>query len=395
MEKKDAVLIVFFAAIIGMILGYYLAIWLYMPNYCVNSNKAIRSADNSIIKYLTECGGVADIIDGVIAPEQDDTQNKQISFAFIGDILLGSSVGDVIKAKGEDYIFKDVNAIFKETDFVVGNLECAISDRGSPEQNKEFVFRAAPYTAKIIADAGIDAVSLANNHVLDFGLDALNDTFEHLESNDVKYAGAGCDAESASKPVYAEVKGVKIAFVASSHVIPFVSWTAGVNKPGVASTYNPAVICNEISNADKNADIVIAYLHWGMERYDIAELYQRNLAKKFIDCGADIVVGSHPHVVQGLEFYKHGVIVYSLGNFVFTNTKKDTMIVKVTFDEQQENKRVEVIPCEIINFAPNVMKDEKTVKAFIDSLNNISYNVSIDEKGAAVNSNKNTKEMGE
>lgn len=325
-----------------------------------------------------------------LTPNEDDVCTEiedadRIEIAFVGDILLASSVGDVIKSKGTDYIFGDTVEVLRSANLAIGNLECAVSLRGSPEKNKQYLFRAMPDSVKAIANAGIHAVSLANNHVLDFGLEALEDTFENLKLNGIKYVGAGHDVHDASAPIYIGVKGAKVALVASSHVIPFVSWTAGIDKPGVASAYNPTIICEEISKARKKADIVIAYLHWGIESSNDADPYQRNLAKRLIDSGADIVIGTHPHVVQGLEYYKDGVIAYSLGNFVFTNIKRDTMILKVSFDKNLENRHVEVIPCEIKNFVPYVTQDKKKSEQFFKELSGISYGVTISDEGLVEN----------
>ena len=107
-----------------------------------------------------------------------------------------------------------------------------------------------------------------------------------------------------------------------------VSWTAGENTPGLAVTYDPKRTLEEIASAKKQADIVVVYVHWGEERKEMPLDYQKNMARAYIDEGADIVVGSHPHVLQGLEFYKGKLIAYSLGNFIFTDSRKDTMVLQ-------------------------------------------------------------------
>lgn len=303
------------------------------------------------------------------------------TIAFIGDILLGGTVDSVIRQNGPDYLFRDTKRILESADLTVGNLEGPISLSGIPEEDKQFIFRAAPQSAKLLAEAGIDIVSIANNHTLDYGEEALEDTFESLELCGIKYAGAGRDIDSASRPVYMENNRMKVAFIASSHVIPFVSWTAGINKPGVASAYDPARMCSEISKARGAADIVVAYLHWGKEGARQPEQYQRNLAKMFINCGADVVVGAHPHVLQGIEYYRGRVIAYSLGNFVFTNSLKNTMILKVTFDKNRKVKNVKMIPCIIRNFKPEPVTDRQKAAEIIDEVREVSYDVGIDEEG--------------
>lgn len=366
MKKWVFILLMLFIAAAGAVVGYCSTFYSALPA------GNIEPKDGDAEAYPDEG---SDIFFPEIITKND------FSIAFVGDILFGGAVDNVIKEKGADYLFQDTSKILQSADLAVGNLENPISLSGIPEKDKQFVFRAVPQSVTSLAWAGIDIVSIANNHILDYGKEALEDTFESLELCGIKYAGAGRDVNSASRPVHVEIDGVKVAFVASSHVIPFVSWTAGVNKPGVASAYNPERICSEISKARGAADIVVAYLHWGKERARQPEQYQRNLAKMFINCGADVVVGTHPHVLQGIEFYRGRVIAYSLGNFVFTDSFKNTMILKVTFDKDRKVKSVKVIPCVIRNFKPEPVIDRQKAAAIIDEIRELSYDVDIDEEG--------------
>jgi len=268
-----------------------------------------------------------------------DSSPAAIRFVFAGDVIFEKQMNGLMDKKGKDYILADTKSVLQAADLTAINLETPVSRRGIKEKDKQYTFRARPECVSILANAGIDIVSLANNHSLDYGRDALSDTFKYLKNGGLLYAGAGQNINEASMPVYIDRKGCKIAFIATSRVVPYITWHAGTKTSGVASTYNTNIIKKEITEARKKADIVVVYVHWGEERKEIPVKHQKDLARLYVDCGADIVIGSHPHILQGLEFYKGKLIAYSLGNFVFTDAKKDTMILSVTV----ENKKITTV----------------------------------------------------
>lgn len=312
--------------------------------------------------------------------QKNGISSKNVTISFGGDVLLDGHVGDLIEQKGASHILEDVKLILLASDVNMVNLENPISERGTKEGDKQYTFKAKPRNLKVLTDGGINIVSLANNHVLDFGTDAFLDTLKHLKASNIRYVGAGEDDTSAYAPVYLDVKGTKLAFIAASHVIPFVSWHAGTKKPGVASTYEPTRVLSEIAKAKSKADIVAVYIHWGEEMNPYPLNYQKNLAKLYIDKGADIVVGSHPHVLQGIEYYKGKIIAYSLGNFIFTNIKRETMILRVEIKDKKLSQ-AKVIPCEINSYRPMHVKDNMKFKSMIDNLKKISFGVDISYDG--------------
>ncbi|MNJ55024.1 Capsule biosynthesis protein CapA [compost metagenome] len=164
----------------------------------------------------------------------------------------------------------------------------------------------------------MDAVNLANNHTLDQGVEGLLDTMRHLKDNSIQYFGAGKNKSEAYAPIYFERKGIRIALCGFSRVIPKADWAAGKNKPGVAAVYDPAEALKTVKTAREAADLVIVVTHWGKERTTELEKHQTSLARSFIDAGADLIIGGHPHVLQGIEQYKGKWIAYSTGNFIFT-----------------------------------------------------------------------------
>ncbi|KNY26210.1 CapA family protein [Pseudobacteroides cellulosolvens] len=346
-------------------------------DYAVNSQAPGKS---QAINSPTKKHIATPIITTPTIAKTASNKKDTLTLSFAGDVLLDRSVANVIGSKGANFILSDVKPILSGADISMINLECPISTRGTKAKDKQYTFRAKPSSVDVLKSAGIDIVTLANNHVLDFGKDAMLDTFTYLDKAGIKYVGAGNNLDKASMAKYYNINGFNVAILGSSHVIPVVEWAAGKNKPGVATTYNPARLLSEINIAKKKADIVVVYLHWGTERNTKPDTYQRNLAKKYIDSGADLVIGSHPHVLQGFEYYKGKLIAYSLGNFVFTNVKNDTMILNVKFNKDK-SFTASISPCSIDNYRPVVLKDKSKQTKLFDKLQQLSFSTKIDKKG--------------
>jgi len=313
--------------------------------------------------------------------EQQPKQSEEyFNIVVGGDVLLDRSVGRLIDNQGNESIWGDIKETLAYADISMINLECPLSFRGSKEKDKQFTFRGKPEFVKALQSAGIDMVSLANNHVMDYGEISLLDTMKHLDDAGILYVGAGKNENTANMPVYIDKGGIRIAVLSSSHVIPFVHWRAEKNKPGVASAYDPARLLSEVKKAAEKADIVLVYLHWGKEMNSQPVQYQKNLARMLIDDGADFVVGSHPHTVQGLEFYKGKLIAYSLGNLVFTNSFKDTMLLSIKFSKDKMLEAY-VIPCIIKSSKTSLVKNESEIQDFINKLKKLSSDVYIHKDG--------------
>ncbi|QAY66421.1 CapA family protein [Paenibacillus protaetiae] len=243
---------------------------------------------------------------------------SSVNLAFVGDILLGASVADMIASNGYDYPYKQAKLYLSDPDITAGNLEYPVTENGTPAENKTYVFKGSPDALPALKDSGLDLVTLANNHTLDQGVEGLLDTMKHLDEAGIQHVGAGHDDMEAFQPVIIEKNGIKIAYIGLSKVVPDVSWKADKNKPGVAETYDTTRAVAAIKSAKEQADLVVVMVHWGVERSDKPEAYQRDFAKQYIDAGADLIIGSHPHVLQGFEMYKGKWIAYSLGNFIFS-----------------------------------------------------------------------------
>lgn len=261
-------------------------------------------------------GGVGSTGPGT--PEPVFGEKEGVRMAFVGDVLLASTVETVLKQKGYDYPYSQLKEYLQKPDITIANLEQPLTDKGTPDKNQIYTFRASAAVLPAFKEAGFDVVNLANNHMMDFGAVGLLDTLEHLDKAGIKRTGAGKNIEEAYKPAIVEANGTKVAFLGFSRKYPNASWKAGPGKPGTTQAYNHTEAVEAIKKTKQQADLVVAIAHWGEERKDKPEPYQRDLAKHFIDAGADLVIGGHPHVLQGFEKYKGKWIAYSLGNFIFT-----------------------------------------------------------------------------
>ncbi|CAM5789391.1 MULTISPECIES: CapA family protein [Brevibacillus] len=270
-------------------------------------------------------------------PAEQAGENKQaatVNLTFVGDVILTGHVETRLKENGYDFPYVHVHPYFQQDDFTVANLETPVTKNGTPASNKEFVYKSPPEAIPAMKEAGIDLVNLANNHSMDQGESGLLDTFQVLEDNGLEYVGAGPDAKRAYAPAYVERNGIRMAFFGFSRVVPNVSWYAGKNKPGIAVSYDPAKAVEAIQLARGQADLVIVIAHWGKEREDYPVDHQMELSRAYIDAGADLVIGGHPHVLQGFEQYNEKWIAYSLGNFIFTRSNDpktwETMVLQAS-----------------------------------------------------------------
>jgi len=260
------------------------------------------------------------------------------------------------------------------------NNEFAYSTRGTEETDKSYTFRAAPGRVGILNEMGVDIVSLANNHALDFGPDALLDTFSTLDNANIAYVGAGENMDRAKAPVYFTVGDKTIAFVAASRVVFAMDWYATDSSPGMIGTYDPTLFLESIREAKENSDFVVVFVHWGVERNNYPENYQKIFAQNYIDAGADAVIGCHPHVMQGLEFYKGKPIAYSLGNFWFNQSRKESGMLKLYLDPD-DTLRVQILPVMNQDTKTILLTKESERKTYFDFMEKLSFDVKIDEDG--------------
>lgn len=234
--------------------------------------------------------------------------------------MLDRSVGSRVLAAGPGVVFAGVANVLRAADLCIVNLECAIADVGEP-QAKSYTFRAPPESVGALVDAGIDVVSLANNHAMDWGPEALAQTRALCESAGIAVVGSGRDDTEARKPAVVERNGLRIAVLGyvdapAEGSFSRLSWKAGPDTPGVAWLDVDEMVA-DIAAAKREADHVVVMAHFGYEYHNTPGETQRLQARAAIDAGATVVAGHHPHVLQPVEEYDPGLIAYSLGNFVF------------------------------------------------------------------------------
>ena len=253
-----------------------------------------------------------------VLPVASDGVEEPTVLLFVGDIMLDRGVELYIRQYDDwKWPFLNVKDIFEEADFVFGNLESVISDKGE-KVGSIYSFRADPKTMEGLVFSGIDIVSVANNHSIDYGAEAFVDSLKRLKEVGIAYVGGGTTRNEAETVVVKVVKGVKIGMVAySAKGSPL--WQAGENSPGISwmDSSRLAQLKQDIETAKQYVDIMIVSFHFGEEYQIEPSATQQLLSRAAIDAGADLVVGHHSHVVQPLKQYKDGWIAYSLGNFIF------------------------------------------------------------------------------
>jgi poly-gamma-glutamate capsule biosynthesis protein CapA/YwtB (metallophosphatase superfamily) len=247
---------------------------------------------------------------------------RPLRLASVGDINLGDAPGAAIATEGPRYPWVSVGRALRGADIAFGNLECAISKRGSPFP-KQYNFRGTPQAlAGLRRHAGIDVLNLANNHVGDFGPRALLDTVRGVERLGMLAVGAGPGLRRALRPQVVERLGLRVAFVGFSNILPL-EFAAAPDRPGIAWA-TPEAVGQAVRAARRRADVVVATFHWGIEKapYETAE--QAELARAAAAAGAQLVIGAHPHVLQPLRRTGSALVAYSLGNFVFGAQSSET-----------------------------------------------------------------------
>lgn len=245
----------------------------------------------------------------------DTREQDESRLVFVGDIMLSRNIGDLMRERNDwTFPFAHVREFLASADLVFGNLEGPISGRGRNE-GSIYSFNAETAAIKGLRASNISVVSIANNHIFDYGDAAFLDTLAVLDAAGVAAVGGGVRYRDAHRPVIRTVGTTSIAFLAYTDLVP-----AFRGKP----TASPAVARPEISAliediemASVRADVVIVSFHWGNEYETQHNARQEEIARIAIDHGAALVAGHHPHVVQEVESYKNGYIAYSLGNFVF------------------------------------------------------------------------------
>lgn len=239
--------------------------------------------------------------------------DEVVRLIFAGDVMLDDGPGKTIAAGGDPLAAFD--AVLRDADYTIGNLECPIATTGQPMDGKIFTFRADPQVLPVL-QGRFDALAVSNNHSGDYGRGAFVETMQRVKAAGIAVFGGGENLQAAHAPLWIERKGLRIAVLGYNEFKPR-AFEAGATWPGIAWSDDREVVADIRAARRAGADVVIPFMHWGWENEPVHSTRQQQLAQRMIDAGADAVVGGHPHVTQGANTYKGRPIVWSLGNFVF------------------------------------------------------------------------------
>lgn len=311
----------------------------------------------------------------------------ETTLVFAGDILFDDSYSPMYALKRRengvaDTFSGDLLREMTEADIFMLNNEFTFTSRGEPLPDKSYTFRSNPENVKYLFDMGVDLVSLANNHSFDFGEVSLLDTLDTLEAAGMPQVGAGRNFEEASAPVYFDTGEMRIGFLAATQIerIPSPPTRGATeNMSGVFRCLEPAALYTAVTEAKKNCDYLVVFIHWGTEKTDQPDWAQLEQGPGLAEAGADLIIGAHPHVLQGLESVDGVPVVYSLGNFWFNSYTLDTCIVKVVFDTEGL-KSFQFLPALQQECRTSLMTGEEK-KRVLDYIRTLSPNVLIDEEG--------------
>lgn len=319
-----------------------------------------------------------------------EKQNKKegiVSIGFAGDILFDDEYAMManLLRRGvtmENGISRSLLDRMQEVDIMMLNNEFPYTDRGTPTEGKTYTFRADTSAVSYLDDMGADIVSVANNHVYDFGETGLLDTLSTLEEAGIPYVGAGRNLDEASAPVYFISGDIKIAIVSATQIERLDNPdTKGAtqNSAGTFRCWDPEKLYEVVAQAKENSDFVIVYVHWGTENVEEPDWAQLQQAPEIAKAGADLIIGAHPHCLQGIQYFENTPVFYSLGNFWFNSKTMDTCMVQVDISKEG---------IEEIKFIPVVQSDCRTDLAhgtekdrIIAYMNSISYDAGIDADG--------------
>ncbi len=310
----------------------------------------------------------------------EPSKEEGIRLLFAGDLYLTELLQDKYRRTGiQAAATEELLTFLQEGDLFILNQEFPFGTTGEAMEEKEYTFRVPPDLVSVPVDLGVDLVTLANNHILDFGRGPLTETLKALEGAGIAHVGAGEDLDAAKALKTFEIQGKTLGFLGASRVIPEGSWNASRYNSGVFTTYDATQLVEEIRKAKESCDFVVVLVHWGIERNTFPEDYQKTLACQYIDAGADVVIGSHPHVLQGIEYYQGKPIFYSLGNFIFSNGPYESIVVELELTGDET--RVCVIPCASEGNQMGLLSDKQS---YYQRLEELSFGIQILEDGSVL-----------
>lgn len=317
---------------------------------------------------------IEDMISGEL--EADNISNfgfngkDSFTVSFVGDILFDPDYRPMAHANTMGGVMNCIDTAvvdyLKASDVFLINNEFSVGLRGEPIRGKTWTFQVNPEKLSLYDDMGVDIVSLANNHVYDYGMEGFEDTITHLDNAGIPHVGAGMNLGEAAEGYYFIVNGIKVGIVAASSAekVRFTP-VADETSAGVMGTYDSAEFLKAIKAADDQCDILVAYVHWGTENTTKLNESQKTMAREYIDAGVDAVIGGHTHCLQGMEFYKDKPIVYSVGNFWFNSKSLDSCVITLKIDRQMKTEAL-IVPLEQKGCETRLLTEDAERRALFD-----------------------------
>jgi poly-gamma-glutamate capsule biosynthesis protein CapA/YwtB (metallophosphatase superfamily) len=283
-------------------------------------------------------------------PTTDQAAKGALVIHGTGDVSLDPSQIPAFRTHGYDWAWSGLAGLFSRDDLTMANLECPVTDIVDPEP-KAFTFRCDPQALPAARRAGVDVLSQANNHAYDHGPAGLMDSLDAIRAAGLASVGGGADESEALRAARFDIQGWTVAVMGIDQILDPLDQVAGPDKPGTAGGHDFRLALRAIRHAAASSDIVFVMIHWGVELEAQPRPYQVRQAHRMIDAGADVIFGSHPHVLQPMETFRGRPIFYSLGNFVWpriTDKASATAIAEVLV-VPDGTIRARMLPIEIVS----------------------------------------------
>jgi len=339
-------------AVFGLVVLVALALTVGLTHNGARADRKAKSGVSSTTKLIDRTGSH---VPGSSVDRRGS--GRAVTLAFGGDVHFEGIVRTKLDANPAS-VFAPIAKVLKRADLAMVNLETTVSNRGTATPGKAYTFRAPPTAFKALKAGGVDVATIANNHGVDYGMISFLDTLTWAKRAHFPLVGGGHNEAQAYAPYLKTIKGERIAILGATQVIDsnlISSWTAGPGKPGLASAYNVPRLVKAVRSARKVADTVVVYLHYGVEREGCPVSDQIDLARKLTAAGADIVVGSHAHRLQGAGRLGKAMVDYGLGNFVWYSQNSiesiTTGVLKISVTGRHIN-RYDWVPARIVNGSP-------------------------------------------
>lgn len=352
----------------------------------VSTAEAAESAAAAVSTSAASASQAAEIPAVSSSAEKTADDTETVTLGFGGDINFAEGWPTTEKMDAQpdgilDCFSPDCIDTMRGFDLFMLNNEFTYSTRGS-EVPKTYHFRSNPSRVENLKKLGVDLVLLANNHVFDYGTDALTDTLDTLAKAGIPEVGAGRNLEEAATPYYARINGRTIAYVAATKAEQYESaihtQAATDTQPGVLACYDPSRFLEEIREADANSDFVVASVHWGLEYDEHYSDDQRALAEQMVAAGADAVIGSHTHCLQGINLIDGAPVFYSLGNFWFNEKPLYSGMARISLrvpeDRTQPVTLTETafLPCTQYDLHTDLVTDPDQKQTILDHIAGLS-----------------------